>query len=581
MATMIPPHPHDSTASLGEIEIFRRLRDDPHTKDWIVLHSLDIARHVGQVSGEADFVIIVPALGVLCLEVKACRTLKRRNGVWFYGQNQRGDPRGPFKQSAEAMHSLRQQLIQHRPDLNRIVFWSGVIFPYLDFREVPASGEWHEWQVIDGPQFRSRPLSTLVTEMLVAARNHLATVRTARWFFPQSKEPYEEQCKDIAEALRPNFLAPGKFSVQAESLQAEVARFTEEQFTALDAMEDNPRVAFIGPAGTGKTVLAMEAARRGASKGRRMLFLCFNRLLSQRIDRQLAAMDTNVVVRTIHSHMMKIASPIDPQPDPSFWVDVLPDLAVERMLDNMDFAETFDEIIIDEAQDILRSNYLDVLDLTLVGGLSAGRWRIFGDFENQAIYSASNLSLDEFLKLRGGDAPKYRLRINCRNSFRIAHFTQLIGNLSPGYSRVLRPDEFPEPTIRYYSDARDQQSKFIALLNQLYSDGYRGSDIVVLSPKSDAECLSATIDISPWKERLKPYSLESNGDIGYCSIHAFKGLEASAVVVTDIGRIDGDTNQDLLYVASSRALHRLAFLIDNSCKRDFIKVMARGLGGSI
>jgi len=71
----------------------------------------------------------------------------------------------------------------------------------------------------------------------------------------------------------------------------------------------------------------------------------------------------------------------------------------------------YDEIIIDEAQDLLRDKYLDVIDLILKGGLSAGRWRMFGDFEKQAIFSASNLSLEEFKTKRVKDIASYQLRV--------------------------------------------------------------------------------------------------------------------------------------------------------------------------
>ncbi len=74
---MIPPIPHTGTNSPGELEIFFKLQNDPGAKDWTVLHSLDVANHSKQVSGEIDFVIIVPSKGILCVEVKACHSLKQ------------------------------------------------------------------------------------------------------------------------------------------------------------------------------------------------------------------------------------------------------------------------------------------------------------------------------------------------------------------------------------------------------------------------------------------------------------------------------------------------------------------------
>lgn len=68
MARMIPTS--CSTKSPGEPDVFEALRNDPETASWTLLHSLDLAQHVSQVAGEIDFVVLVPCLGVLCLEVK-------------------------------------------------------------------------------------------------------------------------------------------------------------------------------------------------------------------------------------------------------------------------------------------------------------------------------------------------------------------------------------------------------------------------------------------------------------------------------------------------------------------------------
>ncbi len=46
----------------------------------------------------------------------------------------------------------------------------------------------------------------------------------------------------------------------------------------------------------------------------------------------------------------------------------------------------------------------------------------------------------------------------------------------------------------------------------------------------------------------------------YCSIHRFKGLEAPAVIVTDVTDLDDPDARSLLYVGCTRALHRLVIL---------------------
>ena len=139
MAVMIPATiAHD--CSPGERDVFRRLSNAPDTEEWIVLHSLDVAHHRRQVSGEIDFVIIIPALGVLCLEIKACSSLRRDGGAWYYGTAAKPDYRGPFKQASEAMHSIRGRVVRRRSELSKVVFWSGVLLPYVTFRTESEEG---------------------------------------------------------------------------------------------------------------------------------------------------------------------------------------------------------------------------------------------------------------------------------------------------------------------------------------------------------------------------------------------------------------------------------------------------------
>ena len=82
MARMIPPIIPSEYRGEGERETFRRLRDDPNTPDWIVLHSLGLAKHDRRVAGEVDFVLIVPTWGILCLEVKGCSASHLRMKSW-------------------------------------------------------------------------------------------------------------------------------------------------------------------------------------------------------------------------------------------------------------------------------------------------------------------------------------------------------------------------------------------------------------------------------------------------------------------------------------------------------------------
>lgn len=569
---MIPPTVSHYLRSPGEEDMFLRLKQDPGCDNWIVLHSLDIANHVRQVQGEADFVIIVPGQGVLCLEVKAHHQIRVEEGQWFFGPEQKPG-RSPFRQAAEAMHSVRKRILDRRPDLSGVVFWSAVIFTHAPF--TGQSIEWHSWQVINSHRYRARPISSLLGGVLQSAHRFLQE-HTPAWYQTGTHRPALEECEAIAQILRPSFEILESPRERMSRLYREVRHFTEEQFTALEAMEANQRVVFTGPAGTGKTVLALEAARRASNIGQRVLLVCFNRLLGQHLIQEIDSLP-EVVVSTLHAHMLKVARmAVPPDVAPNFWQDVLPEQASEQLVADAATDPSFDVLIVDEAQDLLRENYLDFLDLSLTGGLAAGNWRFFGDFERQAIYGSASMPLETFLARRGGRAARYSLRVNCRNTAQIATLAELVSQLEPGYKRVLRGREGLEPQIRNYSTLQAQVRLLVEELEHLYSEGFTADEIVVLSVRKDSEAVASHVNIHPWQQRLRPVENRTKGHIGYCSIRAFKGLEAPVVILTDVDRVQDEESVAVLYVGLTRALHRLTVLLHQAARKDLVDIIAGG-----
>ena len=570
---MIPPILADYHYD-GEREIALSLQKDPDTRDWAVLHSLDIAEHRSQIAGECDFVIVIPRKGILCVEVKGCRTMKVEGGLWFYGKKPQGERRGPFRQAAENMHSIKRYLCKKQPKLSRVVFWSAVVFPYIAFSK--SSPEWHDWQVIDARSYMARPVSLLFVNVLDQARTLLAGSPTAKWFRREDEEPDDNQRDTIVDILRPEFEFYAAPAARRLELNEELKRFTREQFIALDAMQANQRVLFNGPAGTGKTLLAIEAARRAAHQGKRTLFLCFNRFIAEWIRFQFSEADFgNLTVSTLHAFMLSLCEKKPPVPtDSEYWTVTLPEQSIEVLLEGAEnHSHQFDVLIIDEAQDILRPDYLDFLDLCLSGGLTAGVWSMFGDFVHQQIYSAATLQMEDFIMRRCFNTPVYTMGINCRNTPRIAAYAPLLGGLFPDYYRILRPDDNVKPELLFFNNEQQQHKILTELLFRFREkEKYKGREIVILSPVAENCCAAALPP--PWRDRVKQFSLKNKGGhIRYTTIHSFKGLEAPVIIVTDINGIEDADAMNLLYIAVTRSLSRLVLLINESVRSDLRKIL--------
>jgi DNA helicase IV len=62
-------------------------------------------------------------------------------------------------------------------------------------------------------------------------------------------------------------------------------------------------------------------------------------------------------------------------------------------------------------------------------------------------------------------------------------------------------------------------------------------------------------------------------------VFAFKGLEAPAVVVTDIEAVNTEHARDVLYVGVTRALDRLIILVHDDASRDLLEILASSAQG--
>ncbi|SKC61751.1 nuclease-related domain-containing DEAD/DEAH box helicase [Plantibacter cousiniae (nom. nud.)] len=557
MARMMPAY-CPVTAPPGEKSLHAVLASSGKTDDWIVLHSLAIADHVRQVEGEADFVVIVPDRGVLVIEVKSHQSIDRlSDGRWKLG-NDAPTTRGPFQQASEAMHSLRTFLERKQVDLRSIPILSAVWFTGVRARTMlPSTPEWHQWQVLDSEDLRAGADSAIL-RVLAAGTAHLD--EKIQHFSYGGVGPDLSTVQRIASLLRPRFeaaIVPGDVR---RARDAQLVTFIEEQYLALDSMADNNAVLFAGPAGSGKTLLASEAAQREAAMGRFGRLLCFNRLLGKRLASQLSHVE-NLSVGTLHQELLRLTKVQPPSnAGPSFWERELPDLAIEVLLAGD--VPQYDFLVVDEIQDIATEQYLDVLDLMVVGGLVGGRLLFFGDFERQAIFESGDGR--EILRRRSPQLASRKLTENCRNLPRIGYQVNLLSKLDPGYQRFRRQDDGVDPTFIPYTAGQDQSESLVQALRQLRDDGYDLNEIVVLSPLRFGSTAETTTD--QWLRqvlRSADGKQARPGQLQYATIHAFKGLEAPAVVITDLDRFAVPGFESLLYVGLTRATDRLTALIES------------------
>ena len=257
---MIPRQPLKTNSSL-EKKLFDQLRSafsGNDNNDWFAMHSLNLPRHEYKRFGEIDFVVCGP-LGLFVLEAKGGE-VSCNKGIWTttdrFGEKDRLRE-SPFHQANGALHGLMKKLAAWSdgklpPTISKkdFVIGYGVVMPGVG--PLPDSAEWDHAVYADGVDFRQ------FEKWLKRFIQH--------WRAKDASKPVASpsQLKALKQFLRPDFEAVVPLHASVHDVEARIVRLTEDQLRWVDAIEheDNPRVICSGGAGTGKTMLALELAKR-------------------------------------------------------------------------------------------------------------------------------------------------------------------------------------------------------------------------------------------------------------------------------------------------------------------------------
>ena len=530
-------------------------------------------RHHEKLEGECDMVVLVPNRGILIVEVKGVG-VRREQGRFFYEDNRPSDL-GPFKQAAGARWSLFKDLRDIAPEFGKFLFWSVVIFPTVPFKE--ATNEWHDWQCINSDDLKRATYAELLTGVLEKAHQFVAAAKHQSWYDADRSRPSLDQCRKISNALRGNFNYVTSSPTLIDEAERELMRFTQEQVEVTQSIAENPRNVIKGPAGTGKTLMAMELFRANLALGKSVLLVCFNRNLADKLQADLKHEDLsgspNAKVTTFHSFLTE-RIPVPEEPTSDFWTTQLPRDFIEAAVEDC-MPPPFDCVIVDEAQDLMSDLYVECLDFLIRGGLKDGSWCLFGDFDNQDIYSAiGEPALDtlEALENRGVFFAKHTVRKNCRNSRRVASWLNSL-DIKPPYSGMVHDHIKSEVKWVYWDDIPSQAALLEEAVGEVLKN-YRPTDVVVLSPKSQRPLISTcTHDL---RQRCADYNSTDPRDrnkIRTSSIAAFKGLEARVVMLTDIEAMS-ERGRALLYIGMSRA-RLMVWVFANKRIKSEIRVLSR------
>ncbi|MBF6095725.1 NERD domain-containing protein [Nocardia cyriacigeorgica] len=472
------------------------------------LHSLNLPTHEYKLSSELDFVLVLDEL-VLVVEVKGAH-ISCNNGLWTYSDrsgHHRQDREGPFKQVSSGMYALRDRLrAQIGAAVDDIAFGYLVVTPDVDL--ALSSFEWDAETYCGRGAFSRDFVGTLVKDTIAYWRRR-----------QPAKLPIDKHLHGrLVQQLRPSFDRSPLLDARASMLDVAFVRLTDEQFTRLDLIREAPRVLCNGGAGTGKTFLATEVARRQDLAGRTVLFVCRSEMLAAFVRELLVG--TRVVVHAATE------LPIDQQ---------------------------FDTVVVDEAQDMMNFDLLDLLEATVVGGWSDGRWVMFLDQNRQAdLYG--DFDPEALQYIQSFNPVPAALQTNCRNTREIAFQTRALTGADTG---VAAAGSGPRVEFVTVDEQAMETAALETYLRELRDHEVPVSAVTIVSLRGDWETSAARGLRAARKGQLRRLDKNSaarwpGSGLTWASAVDIKGLENRFVCVIDIDSLDTELEMNLLYVALSR-----------------------------
>ncbi|MGM1065163.1 NERD domain-containing protein [Saccharothrix sp. Mg75] len=497
-------------ASRAEQEIFSQLAALEVPGWHYAMHSTNLPEHDRKRVCEIDF-LLLGERGLLVLEVKGGE-IQLRRGVWHTRDLKGGRHRlkeSPLDQAGSSMFALEKVLRRNvDPELvDRTVFGYGVVFPDSEFDAV--SVEWSPEMVINSTR--------MATEGWADCLDRLGSFWEAK---PDARAPLSPaDVERYLDVLRPGFDRVLSLRRLDDLVEKELVALTNSQYKALDQHRRNPRLVFEGGAGTGKTMLAVEMCRRVRGSDKRVLLTCRSHVLASFVRSQ--------------QEMDKITTvPFDQVS--TFGAD------------------SFDVVVVDEAQDVINGRDLDAVDRVLSGGLADGRWAFFLDSNNQRGL-VGQYEDDAMARLDSHRPTFVDLMDNCRNTIEIVRATQErtgadLGVTTAGHGREV---------VVVEEDRGEAVTAVSAVLAELEEHDVPLEQVVLLSPYDLAASIFGELP-AEWLERVDVLDLmrmrkPGRGHVGFARVAEFKGLESRYVVLEVDDAADEQAARVQLYVGMTRA----------------------------
>ena len=543
MAIMIPDVAREFDPASLEGIMFDSLKK--LSSDYYVVHSFKNVYVEDNIlhEGEVDFVIFNQTKGLLCLEAKA-GAIKYEGGYWKYSSGCIMKHGGPYNQAAGNKWDLLN-VVQNsslKDVAGRCKFLHAVWFPSISQDRLHG---------IKFPKEADRTI-TLTMEALEDPEPYVSSLFDIELENHIKTDLGERDVRRlIREIICPEFnIFPSK-SFDNDLKKIVFHRLLKEQEGLLNYLVEQKSAVINGAAGTGKTMMAVEKATRHASKGERVLFLCYNVMLRDYLDKEYH--HECIEYMTIDKFACKVAK--TEKPDYR--------AAGVRILD-MYISGSFyyKHVIVDEGQDFGREEIEEadllqtIYDVVIDNEDVDGTFYVF--YDKLQLIQAKNIP--KFIS----DADcKLTLYKNCRNTENIAIMSlKAISDRTPKlYDGAIKG---VPARIHYQENSEEVINRVALIIEELNEEGI--TDVAILTCKSEAGSMLNDVCINgTFKKKI------------FTTCRKYKGLEADSIILVDVDEETfGSEAVQRFYVGASRARIRLEIvttMTDTECENVLLNVV--------
>lgn len=530
MARMIPDNvtPDDFHGSVGEEKVYEALKALP--QEYTIFHSVHWHKknqHGNVVWGESDFTVLNPKRGIIVIEVKSGGIRHNESG-WTQVNTLNSEEyhmKDPLAQAERSKFTFVDILESNAENYHTYWVESAVWFPSVDnVRSVGA-------------------LPPAYAMNIVLAENDLGSAKRSieRIFdyYQMDEKPFYNGDDEahVITTLSPSFYVIPSMATRISEEEYVFNRMTQEQGYLLDYLDEQMVAAIQGGAGTGKTMLAIEKAKRLSASGK-VLFLCFNKFLLDMLKHTYAESYPNIDFYNLHGLVCcNTGLPF-----------VGGNEEISDFLLSIESNEwPYSHIVIDEGQDFYEDH---LILLAAIAEHTDGCFYVFYD-KNQLVQQRQSFNWVNSVECR------LVLSANCRNTRNIA----VTSNIPVGIEKIkMRFDVLGDKPNLYIAKSKTEAVDYLAKVIRHYTDnGLNKRDIVILTVKTEESSILAGLSsVGPYRLSSELYSK----GILFTSARKFKGLESDVVIIVDMDEksFENGEAKRVLYVGASRAKHYLDFV---------------------